>query len=70
MESQIAELEIAVAEVVGEESRVYEWRAEQLERLGVSGVLARMFAGVVDWHDIASLVDRGCTPALALEIVR
>jgi hypothetical protein len=67
------DLECALAEVesdLDEESRVYEWRTEQLQRLGFSGALARTFAGMVDWHDIAALVERGCTPALALEIVR
>ena len=73
MESHMATLESAAENVEGgvdEESRVREWRAEQLERLGLSGTLARLFAGVVDWHEIATLVERGCAPALALEIVR
>ena len=73
MESELAILEFAVMEVESgddEESRVYEWRTEQLQRLGFSSTLARVFAGVVDWHEIAALVERGCTPALALEIVR
>jgi hypothetical protein len=29
-----------------------------------------MFAGHVDWHRIAELIQRGCSPDLALEIVR
>ena len=44
--------------------------AEQLGRLGVSHVLAAMFAGFVDWHQVAALVARGCPPELALEIAR
>ncbi len=46
------------------------WRAEQLGRLGVSRTLARRFAGLVDWHDVAALVARGCEPDLALDIAR
>jgi hypothetical protein len=53
-----------------EEQRVYDWRTEQLSRLGFSKGIARAFADVVDWHDIAALVERGCAPMLALEIVR
>jgi hypothetical protein len=46
------------------------WRAEQLEQLGLSRTLAEACAGLVDWHQMADLVKRGCTPHLALEIVR
>jgi hypothetical protein len=53
-----------------EEVLVHEWRAEQLVRVGISRVVAEGFAGRVDWHDIAALVERGCSPDLALDIVR
>lgn len=53
-----------------EDQMVRAWREEQLRRLGLLPVLARTFADHVDWHDIASLVQRGCPPMLALEIVR
>ncbi len=53
-----------------EDQMVRAWREEQLRRLGLLPVLARIFADHVDWHDIASLVRRGCPPVLALEIVR
>jgi hypothetical protein len=53
-----------------EEVLVHEWRIEQLRSLGLTAAIAETFAGVVDWHDIAALVERGCTPELALEIVR
>jgi hypothetical protein len=49
---------------------VWEWRAQQLHRLGLSWLRAQAFAAVVDWHEVASLVERGCSPELALEIVR
>jgi hypothetical protein len=49
---------------------VQSWRAEQLRRLGVSRTLARRFAALVDWHDVAALVAHGCEPDLALDIAR
>ena len=53
-----------------EEQLVQEWRVAQLERLGVSRLIAAAFADSIDWHEIASLVRRGCSPELAVEIVR
>ena len=53
-----------------EERLVHEWRTEQLRRLGLPRAIAETFADAVDWHQIAELVDRGCPPDLALEIVR
>jgi hypothetical protein len=55
---------------VMEALRVRAWRAEQLWRLGLPQRLADTFADVVDWHALAGLVERGCPPELALEIVR
>jgi hypothetical protein len=57
-------------EAVDEEVLVHEWRAEQLARLGISTIIANAVATFIDWHDVARLVQRGCTPELALEIVR
>ena len=54
----------------GEDLAVWRWRAQQLHRLGLSWLVAHIFAGVVDWHELAELVERGCSPELALEIVR
>jgi hypothetical protein len=51
-----------------EELLIQAWRAEQLSRLGLSRILAETFADLVDWHDIAALVARGCPPKLALQI--
>jgi hypothetical protein len=53
-----------------EEVLVHEWRTAQLERLGITRVIAEAFASVVDWREVARLVDRGCSTELALEIVR
>jgi hypothetical protein len=58
------------SDYTNEDQLVVEWRLEQLERLGVSRIKAALFAGLVDWHDIAALVARGCSPELAIEIVR
>jgi hypothetical protein len=63
-------LEAAESPQTDEEQLVIEWRLEQLEKLGVSRIKAALFAGFVDWHEIAALVARGCSPELAVEIVR
>ena len=53
-----------------EEHVVRAWRTEQLRRLGLSRVVAELFADHVDWHDLAKLTERGCPLDLALRIVR
>jgi hypothetical protein len=50
--------------------RVRAWRVEQLRHLGLASTLAVAFADVVDWHALAELIDCGCPPELALDIVR
>src|SRR5262245_2707541 len=55
---------------VGDEELVNAWRVEQLSRLGLPLALAEAFAATVDWHELTALVERGCSPDLALEIVR
>jgi hypothetical protein len=57
-------------EVEYEDVLIHEWRAEQLRRLGVPRTLADTFAQLVDWHEVANLVERGCAPRIALRIVR
>jgi hypothetical protein len=59
-----------VEESIDEELLIRDWRVEQLQRLGLPRTLAETFAGLVDWHEIAALVGRGCPPELALEIAR
>jgi hypothetical protein len=49
---------------------VHEWRVRQLTRLGIPWSLAQAAADQVDWHQVATLVRRGCPPRLALQIVR
>jgi hypothetical protein len=58
------------ADSTDEELSIHAWRAEQLRRLGLSGIVVLAFAGDVDWHEVEALVARGCPPELALEIAR
>jgi hypothetical protein len=53
-----------------ETRRVHEWRVTRLTGLGIPRPIADAEADRVDWHQVASLVRRGCSPALALRIVR
>ena len=53
-----------------EEALVHEWRADQITKLGISTIVAQAVASFVDWHELARLIERGCSPELALEIVR
>lgn len=57
-------------DVESDEELLVAWRTEQLLRLGLPHILAETFADLVDWHALAELVERGCSPRLALEIVR
>jgi hypothetical protein len=66
---ELAEVEVETEESK-EDGRVYEWRVEQLSGLGLSHMIASAVASFVDWHEIARLVEHGCSPELALEIVR
>jgi hypothetical protein len=67
--NELAEIEVE-AEESEEDARVYAWRVEQLSGLGFSQMIASAVASFVDWHEIARLVEHGCSPELALEIVR
>ena len=48
---------------------VHEWRVARLTGLGIPWPLARAAADHFDWHQVATLVQRGCPPRLALRIV-
>ena len=65
-QSPIAE----AATVDDEERHIHAWRMQQLQQLGLSWLLAQVSAPLVDWHDVAALVERGCSPELAVEILR
>jgi hypothetical protein len=55
-----------------EQELVEQWRAEELERAGYSAQAAAELAmrTDVDLHDAIGLLQKGCTPELALEILR
>ena len=59
-----------VEDTSDEELLIHAWRVEQLQGLGLRHILAEAFADLVDWHEIAELIARGCEPELALEIAR
>jgi hypothetical protein len=62
---------IAGQETIGHEERsVHRWRVSQLIRLGIPGALAEIYADRIDWHQVARLLQHGCSPRLALRIVR
>ena len=67
---EVDELESVEIQASDEDARVYAWRVERLSGLGLSNIVASAVAPFVDWHEIARLVERGCSPELALEIVR
>jgi hypothetical protein len=78
MEMEPMEMELAFgldldidesSERTEEEQLVHDWRIEQLERLGLTEMTANEFASRVDWHQVADLVEQGCPPELALEIL-
>ena len=57
-------------EIIGPyEPHVHRWRVSQFKRLGISELLAEVYADHLDWHEVARLVHRGCPPQLALRIV-
>jgi hypothetical protein len=59
-----------VEELSDAELSLRSWRTEQLRGLGLSRSRAETFAGLVDWHEVEALVERGCPLELALEIAR
>jgi hypothetical protein len=48
----------------------HSWHAMQLRRLGLTDVVAEVFADHVDWHELEDLLARGCPVDLALRITR
>jgi hypothetical protein len=55
-----------------ETEKVERWRAEALEKVGYDVISARELATRpdIDLHQAIELVEAGCPPALALEILR
>jgi len=66
--SAVEQVEYAESEV----ERVERWRAEELERAGYNPEAAFELAlrSDVDLHAAVALVERGCPPELALQILR
>jgi hypothetical protein len=52
-----------------ESTSVHQWRVAQVTRLGIPKPTADLYADHIDWHQVARLVQRGCSPLLALRIV-
>ena len=54
-----------------ESEKVQRWRAEALERAGYDSTTAAVLAvrTDIDLHGAASLIERGCSPELALRIL-
>ena len=67
---EVDELASVEIQAPDEDARVNAWRVERLSGLGLSNIVASAVAPFVDWHEIARLVERGCSPELALEIIR
>ena len=67
---EVDELDGVEIQESDEDAQVYAWRVERLSCVGLSNIVASAVAPFVDWHEIARLVERGCSPELALEIVR
>lgn len=62
----------AVQEIVEtEQERVERWRADELMRAGFDPASAKRLASRfdIDLHRATELVDRGCSPELALQIL-
>ena len=66
--SAVEQVEYAESEV----ERVERWRAQELERAGYDAEAACELAlrSDVDLHAAVALVERGCPPELALQILR
>jgi hypothetical protein len=57
------------SETAVESDVVHAWRVSQLVRLGLAWPVADAIADHVDWHEVATLVRRGCPASLAVAIV-
>jgi len=65
------ETEIIDASGMTDEELIFAWRFEQLQRAGFDSELALDLAvcAGVDLHDATELVERGCAPTLAAQIL-
>jgi hypothetical protein len=62
---------VMAASAMTEEELIFAWRFEQLQRVGFDTGLALDLAvcAEVDLHDATELVQRGCAPVLAAQIL-
>ena len=73
--ARVIKSEMATTEIIqqdtDEQQRIERWRSEVLERAGYRPDAAEQLAQRtdVDLHRAVELVERGCPPALALEIL-
>ena len=64
-------LERPCHEAIDHDDRLaHEWPTARLTALEIPWPPAQAAAAHVDWHQVATLVRRGCPPRLALRIVR
>lgn len=65
----MAAAELTIIET--EQERIERWRAEELERAGFEAAAASLLAcrGDVDLHYAIDLLQAGCSPELALQIL-
>ena len=59
MEPILISDEELVEDTADEGLLIHAWRAEQLQRLGLSRLLAETFAELIDWHETDELIARG-----------
>ena len=52
-----------------ETGAVHAWRVRRLIGLGLAQPVAEVVADRVDWHEVATLVRRGCPALLAIAII-
>jgi hypothetical protein len=60
---------VAHEDIDPETGAVHAWRVSRLVGLGLALPVAEVVADQVDWHEVASLVRRGCPASLAVAIV-
>jgi hypothetical protein len=72
--THVVEIEMSTADIAyveTEQQRIESWRMETLERAGYDRRAAAILASRkdIDLHQAIALLQRGCSPELALEIL-
>jgi len=68
--SRRATVPTLVPDTDAESDMVHAWRVSQLVKLGLACPAAEAVADMVDWHEVARLVRRGCPASLAVSIIQ